>query len=417
MNKKKFVQIPIITSSICISLIFLSTLFFGVRFFVDKEANESLNKYIRLYIKTNDYSKIYENKNFSKDYFLYNTTETIFNVYELKVYEDLSKNLHVNSLEKKLLNYVVSNDLEEFKIQSKRINNKKIYFTTLTQKNQKTILYVDTSSVFYITDLLLIIFVVIFVICILVFGYIAKNLGKKLEIADENLRKFFANASHELKTPLMSIQGYAQGINTGVIKDTKEASNVIIKQSERMEKLVEELLLISKIDSGYLKLEKNEIYICELLDNMISNNYPLTNKKNINVDINFYDEECLIIGDYNQLYKAFENIYSNAIKFTNNSILISVIKDSNNAVITISDNGCGICDDDINHIFDRFYYGKNGSTGVGLSLSKEIIELHKGKICAKNSFGAVFIVTIPLIKVWFFTSFLFGFIRFLKGNN
>lgn len=412
MNKKNYVALFTSLISVVIGIIFLSSFYIGIRYIVDKESKESINKYIRLYIKANEYTNIYGNNKFSENYFLYNTSENIFNVSEFEVlynYEKDNENtVYINSLESHFIDYVIKNkdNLINFKIENKKFDNKRVYFTTIDNKyfyddntrDGKTILYVDPSSVFYIADLLTFIFIIIIILSVLVSTLFGIKLGKKLEKSDEKLRRFFSNASHELKTPLMSIQGYAEGIYTGVLTDTKIASKVIIEQSERMECLVEELLLISKIESGHLKLNKKDINLCELLDSIITCNNALTNKKNIAIDICFNDENCFIYGDEKQLYKAFSAIYSNAIKFTNDKITVSIDNHNNNSTIIISDNGDGISDNDIEHIFERFYYGKNGSTGIGLSISKEIIELHNGSISAKNSNGAVFTITIPNIK-------------------
>ena len=412
MNKKNYVALFTSLISVVIGVIFLSSFYIGVRYIVDKESKESINKYIRLYIKANEYTNIYGNNKFSENYFLYNTSENIFNVSEFEVLYDYEKdtkdNIYINSLESHFIDYVTKNkdNLINFKIENEKFGNKRVYFTTIDNKyfyddntrDGKTILYVDPSSVFYIADLLTFTFIIIIILSVLVSTLFGIKLGKKLEKSDEKLRRFFSNASHELKTPLMSIQGYAEGIYTGVLTDTKIASKVIIEQSERMECLVEELLLISKIESGHLKLNKKDINLCELLDSIITCNNALTNKKNIAIDICFNDENCFIYGDEKQLYKAFSAIYSNAIKFTNDKITVSIDNHNNNSTIIISDNGDGISDNDIEHIFERFYYGKNGSTGIGLSISKEIIELHNGSISAKNSNGAVFTITIPNIK-------------------
>ena len=137
--------------------------------------------------------------------------------------------------------------------------------------------------------------ILIIIIIVLVSSLLGFEVGKKLEKSEEKLRRFFSNASHELKTPLMSIQGYAEGIYTGVMTDTKGASKVILEQSERMESLVEELLLLSKIESGYLKLEENEVNLLYILDSIINANKPLTT--NIEIEMDFPNEEIIIIGD------------------------------------------------------------------------------------------------------------------------
>lgn len=401
ISKKKYMGLFLAIISIIISVLFLATFNIGIRYYVDNEARETINKYIRLYMLHDDYTKMYGKNGYYFISGMYEISDSMFDISEIEIDENYSYD-YITPLEKNLVNYYTKNkdDIEDFEIYKVNLNGKKIYFTSISQKNiskeysETFLFYIDTSSVFYMSDLLCKVFILIIIIIVLVSSLLGFEVGKKLEKSEEKLRRFFSNASHELKTPLMSIQGYAEGVYTGVMTDTKGASKIILEQSERMESLVEELLLLSKIESGYLKLEENEIDLLYILDSIINANKPLTT--NIDIEINFPNEEIIIIGDEKQLYKAIDSIYSNAIKFTKDKIRVSIFKNNKNINIIISDNGQGIAKEDMNYIFDRFYYGKNGSTGIGLSLSQEIINLHKGKIVAKNNNGAEFTISIPI---------------------
>ena len=227
------------------------------------------------------------------------------------------------------------------------------------------------------------------VMCLLGFRF-----GRDIEKEAERQQTFFQNASHELKTPLMAIQGYAEGIQAGVM-DAGGAADVILEESDRMTELVEELLDISKIDMGRQRLTLSETDIRELLYDGIRAVEPIA-ACGIAIVPDFPEEPVMVSCDDTRLRRAVTNILSNGVRYARSELRLTCRADKRHVTIRIQDDGNGIAETDLPHIFDRFYMGESGKTGIGLALTKEIIHLHKGRICACNGEpGAVFEISIP----------------------
>jgi signal transduction histidine kinase len=222
-------------------------------------------------------------------------------------------------------------------------------------------------------------------------------MSEKLETYDKAQKTFLQNASHEFRTPLMSIQSYAEGIKYGVT-DGAASANIIIEESKRLTQLVENLLYLSRLDAieenyCYSTLDFNElIYSCSERMSVIAA------KSNIDIDVNVLEKAVKIIADEEKLTRAINNILSNCIRYANSIVTIkSELIDDNMVRITISDDGPGFESTELPNIFERFYKGSKGSFGLGLAISKNVIEKHNGKITAENSeHGALFQIVLPI---------------------
>lgn len=237
----------------------------------------------------------------------------------------------------------------------------------------------------------------IFLCSVTVMSIIGYRLGVKIEESQKTQRRFFQNSSHELKTPLMAIQGYAEGIKMDVV-DPQNAAGIIMQESERMTGLVEEILSISKIDSRRFKLDFVKLDIKEVLYDCFRSLDAVQQMNGISIIPDFPDEPIFVNCDEYQMSRAFRNIMINDLKYSKTKITVTCTVNQKNVYIRFKDDGNGINRDDIEHIFDRFYKGNDGGTGIGLSLAKEIIHLHKGSVTAYNYLdGAVFEVKLPII--------------------
>ena len=227
-------------------------------------------------------------------------------------------------------------------------------------------------------------------------SFLGLKLGRKIENAQNDQNKFFQNASHELKTPLMSIQGYAEAIQTDVMEHHK-AADVIMEESERMTGLVNDILAISRIDSGQLRLSRMELDVREVLYDCINSQKFSLQKNNITASLDFCDTKAAVNGDEEQLRKAFMNIIANDIRYCCHELRIECDKKSAYIFIRFIDDGPGIDTELLDRIFERFSTGQKGQTGIGLALTKEIITLHDGKITASNkeNEGTVFEIRLP----------------------
>ena len=231
-------------------------------------------------------------------------------------------------------------------------------------------------------------------------------MATKLDQTDKEQKTFFQNASHELRTPLMSIQGYAEGIKYNVFDNQENAADVIISESQRLTSMVENLLSISRMDTaaaGRQEVAKHPIDIKELLDSVVEKVRGGAILSQKNISLHFTSENPHILGNENDLFRAFENIFSNAIRYAHNTIDVTISSVSKQSVlISITDDGNGISEDLLPRIFDRFTQGEGGKHGIGLALVKSIVLEHHGEITAANrtdgKTGAVFEMTLPLIS-------------------
>ncbi len=306
-------------------------------------------------------------------------------------------------LEKKLLEYCAGRDITLDQCYTFKTDRHHLIFMSAQEdygdgeEPYSYIMYIDIGPITrYIVTLNWVFFAVLLaissVMCLLGFRF-----GRDIEKEAERQQTFFQNASHELKTPLMAIQGYAEGIQAGVM-DAGGAAEVILAESDRMTELVEELLDISKIDMGRQRLTLSETDIRELLYDGIRAVEPIA-AGGITIVPDFPEEPVMVSCDDTQLRRAVTNILSNGVRYARSELRLTCRADKRHVTIRIQDDGDGIAEEDLPHIFDRFYMGRSGKSGIGLALTKEIIHLHRGTIRAYNGeTGAVFEISIPVSR-------------------
>ena len=307
-------------------------------------------------------------------------------------------------LEKKLLEYCAGRDIALNQCYTFKTDRHHLIFMSVQEeqddweKPYAYIMYIDIGPITrYIVTLNWAFFGVLLaissVMCLLGFRF-----GRDIEKEAERQQTFFQNASHELKTPLMAIQGYAEGIQAGVM-DTGSAAEVILAESDRMTELVDELLDISKIDMGRQPLTLSEMDVRELLYDSIRAVEPAAAAGGITITPDFPETPVMVSCDDTRLRRAVTNILSNGVRYARSKLRLTCRADKRYVTIRIQDDGDGIAEADLPHIFDRFYMGRSGKSGIGLALTKEIIHLHKGTIRAYNGDGgAVFEISIPVSR-------------------
>ena len=218
----------------------------------------------------------------------------------------------------------------------------------------------------------------------------------KLQTHDKMQREFFQNASHELRTPLMNIQGYAEGIEQGVFLDAKYVAKTIVEESHKLNALVDELLMLSKIESNLNLYPLKTINLTECISEFVKKMDHYTKSEHKNIILEECGMKIFIQADKDLLNRAISNILVNGIKYAKNQITISLELRNKNVTIHIADDGNGIDEKDLPHIFQRFYKGKNGNFGLGLAISKSAIEHMNGTIGAYNNNGANFEIKFQL---------------------
>lgn len=235
---------------------------------------------------------------------------------------------------------------------------------------------------------------------------VMNRMASRLEQSDIEQKTFFQNASHELRTPLMSIQGYAEGIKYDIFDENgkKEAVDVIISETTRLSNLVENLLSISKMDmsrSGNYEVKKQMLEVREIAESVIDKVRGgfLHEGKNL---VNDFDiDHVYIFANENDIFRMLENIFSNCLRYAGSTVVFKCTYDDFNVTFRISDDGPGISDEVLKHLFERFAKGQDGKHGIGMALAKSIAEEHNGTINAYNDpdkGGAVFEIKIPTAK-------------------
>jgi two-component system phosphate regulon sensor histidine kinase PhoR len=224
----------------------------------------------------------------------------------------------------------------------------------------------------------------------------------------ETMRKdFVANVSHELKTPLTSIKGFVETLLEGALDDKENNRNflkIIQDHTERLNKLVDDLLSLSHLESKEIILEKENIPLWQLVDKVIQGFKAQLKKKGVEVK-NELPQGLFLNADKDRLEQVFTNLIDNAIKFNKEKGSIWIYSETagNTIKIAIEDSGLGIPQKDIPRIFERFYRVDKarsrelGGTGLGLSIAKHVIELHNGSIAVESTegFGSKFFFTLP----------------------
>lgn len=233
--------------------------------------------------------------------------------------------------------------------------------------------------------------------------------NKKLNELDKLKDEFLANTSHELRTPLNGIIGLAESMidgATGKLNDIQVHNlSMLVSSGRRLANLVNDILDFSKLKHKNIGLQLNAIGIKEVTDIVIAISAPLLGNKDIKLENNISPEIDLIYADENRVHQIIHNLIGNSIKFTEKGkITISAKPVDEMLEITVSDTGIGISEDKIDRIFYSFEQGdgstsrKYGGTGIGLTITKQLIELHGGKIRVESSpdSGSKFIFTLPL---------------------
>jgi two-component system sensor histidine kinase ResE len=214
-----------------------------------------------------------------------------------------------------------------------------------------------------------------------------------------------------LKTPLTSIQGFAQAMLDGAVADDdsrNRAAQVIYDESDRLRRLVEDLLDLARLDAGQIEFVRQPVNVEALLKSVVDKLVIPAGEKNIEL-VDRVNDLPTMVGDGDRLAQVFTNLVDNAIKHTPEGGKVVVRGDTASGWISIhvDDSGAGIPSEDLSRIFERFYQvdkarsgGKGRGVGLGLAISRQIVESHGGRIVAQSSVGkgSRFTVQLPIIR-------------------
>ncbi|MCU6707445.1 HAMP domain-containing histidine kinase [Paenibacillus sp. J5C_2022] len=227
------------------------------------------------------------------------------------------------------------------------------------------------------------------------------QLAAVLEQYEKSQKQFFQNASHELKTPLMSIQGYAEGMKDGIFTGEKaeKGLGVIVKECERLKSIVTEMILLAKLESEEGIFRTEQIKIETLIQELTDRLHPLLLTKGLELQTVIADNVASrhIAGDREKLLQALLNIAANAARYAKKTIWVRAWIGEQNVHLEIADDGEGIPESLLPRLFQRFAKGAHGETGLGLAISRAIVERSRGQITASNrkEGGASFRLQFP----------------------
>jgi signal transduction histidine kinase len=221
-----------------------------------------------------------------------------------------------------------------------------------------------------------------------------KELAERLEYQDTLRKRMTSDIAHELRTPLSTVQSHIEAFMDGVWEASPEKLSIIHNEIFRLTKLIKDLSDLSIIESDEIKLNKSRFNLSMLINNVIESFQLLFSEKNIHVQAEI-QSGIELWGDADRLNQVFINILSNAFKYTNEngSVRISLEKQTDLIRAIVEDTGIGIPKEDIKHIFERFYRSDlsrnrgTGGTGIGLTITKAIIEAHNGRISVESEEG------------------------------
>ena len=220
----------------------------------------------------------------------------------------------------------------------------------------------------------------------------------ELNTLEEARRSFVANVSHELRSPLTSMRGFLEAMQDGTIplEEHSKYLEIVIAENRRMTDMVNDLLDLARIESGQAVIKKEVWDINELIRRTLITFETRISKKKLDIQIDFQEEFCFVEADSSQISQVLRNLIDNAIKFSPEGGILALSTRTNrrDAEIFVKDQGCGMSEEDVQHIFERFYKAekahtpKGGTgTGLGLAIVKRIIDQHEQTITVNSILG------------------------------
>ena len=229
------------------------------------------------------------------------------------------------------------------------------------------------------------------------FAKVFNNMADSLENTDRTRNDFIANVSHDLRSPMTSITGFIDGMLTGVIPPERHEHymRVVLSETHRLSRLVATLLDISKIQAGERKFRMVSFDICEMSRQIIISFETRIDAKGLEIHFESDADRLYVSADMDAIYQVIYNLCDNATKFADDEkkVIVSLHDHGNYVTFKIYNEGCGIAENELKQVFDRFYKADRSrgmdktGTGLGLYISQKIIEAHKQKITAESKYG------------------------------
>lgn len=237
-------------------------------------------------------------------------------------------------------------------------------------------------------------------------GLALNHMSSALEEVDQQRRDFLANVSHDLRTPLSYIKGYSEAMIEGVVTEEEQQKKylrLIHREAGRLQRMVHDLLDLAQLEGDSYPLNCMPLPLAQLVEDTMAKYEPFLKEKNIFLALDL-DPEVIVMGDEDRLEQVITNLVDNALRYTGEQgkLKISLVQQKDNCVLTLSDTGEGIPEEELQRLGERFYRvdksrtRKKGGSGLGLSIVKQIIFLHKGNFQIQSQVGEGTDVSITL---------------------
>lgn len=233
------------------------------------------------------------------------------------------------------------------------------------------------------------------------------QMADKLEKTEIMRRQLIGDVSHELRTPLTAIKGYMEGLMDGVMSATPETYQQVFTEADRLQRLVNDLQELSRVEAGAFSLDLKPVSINSLIETVASNLGRQFEEKGIHLQIQLDASLPELAADPDRILQVLTNLIGNALQYTQpgGDIYIRTMRNQNEAVINITDTGVGIAPDQLANIYKRFYRADksrsrtSGGSGIGLTIAQALVKAHRGRIWAESpgeGKGSSFHFTLPL---------------------
>ena len=213
---------------------------------------------------------------------------------------------------------------------------------------------------------------------------VMNHTAEKLSEYDRDQKTFFQNVSHELKTPLMAIRCNAEGVAYQVM-DPEKSAVTIMKETDRLGEMIDDVLYVSRLDTITESEVFTECDVREILSNCVESQRSAAERRDVHITYEFADEPVLRSVSEKSLQRALSNLVSNAIRYARSEVVLACGERDGRAYVSVCNDGPEIAPEDLPHIFERFYKGAGGQSGIGLSIVRSVIEKLGGTVSVETN--------------------------------
>jgi two-component system, OmpR family, sensor histidine kinase BaeS len=231
------------------------------------------------------------------------------------------------------------------------------------------------------------------------------EMAEAIEHTEQTRRRLLSDLAHELRTPLATLEAYHEGLGDGVVQPDEETLETLQDATNRLQRLVEDLAIVSLAEEGRLPHEARPVEVRQLVETAIEAVQPVARDRGVGISVRLPDPEVVVAADRDRLGQVLGNLLINALEHTQeaDTIVVSVLPSEGEVSIEVTDTGAGIAPEHLPHVFERFYRAdpsrrRVAGSGIGLTISRAIVHRHGGELTAHSEGtgrGATFVVRLP----------------------